>query len=83
LRPGQVATVELLEPLRLFDVVDLTHREIDPHRIDLGHRGQQRDSVLPHQVAGAHAREPGDAAHRRADLRVREIERRLVQLRRR
>ena len=57
-------------------VVDLAHREVHADGIDLRHGGEQGRAVLPDQVADAHARQPGDAVDRRADLGVREVQRR-------
>ena len=65
----------LLEAIGVPHVVDLAQREVHADRIDLRDRREQRRAVLADEVADAHEREPGDAVDRRANLRVREVQR--------
>ena len=76
LGPGEVAPLELLEAVGVAHVVDLAQREVHADRVDLRHRREQRRAVLADEVADAHEREPGDAVDGRAELRVRQVERR-------
>ena len=56
------------------EVVHLAHGRGDLDRINGGHRGEQRRLAPADEVALVHVEPPDDAAHRRADGRVGEVQ---------